>query len=270
MADAGLLSLACNADNAKNNSNLKKCALFPLIDSSCPKRSPPRTSLRVFVQLPGSCGCSNMAAPSSSETTITSAFQLKASHLVHSVSPSLAAQYIQKARSHKDQEHDSLALTHCARCGVFLLDGTGSTRIIRYARTKRRPKKAGECSRPPRVLRLTCRMCGHEADVPLEATERTAPEPKQDMVKVSVAPAKVATSLPRSSVVATFPAIESKKPPVSHTLGADVNATSNSYVKPKARPKKPTGLQEMLMRNKKREEQEKQSSSLAAFLGGLS
>ena len=213
-----------------------------------------------------------MSSSSTPESLITSRFQLNVARALNPVAPSLAALHINRARSLQEQylgTCDNLALSHCANCGAFLLDGTGSMRIIRHARTKRRPKREGQSSRPVRALHMLCSVCGHEGEVPVETDNASIHLPITKKEVDAIVPISGS-----SNVALPIEQSESKtilRNPQSRGAPSPASAF-HPAPRPKVRPKKSTGLQDMLARNRQREEQDKKKqtgSGLSAFLDGL-
>ncbi|KAH8105862.1 hypothetical protein BXZ70DRAFT_398318 [Cristinia sonorae] len=215
--------------------------------------------------------------PSTPQSTATTIFQLNVPRILEPIAPALAALHVRRSRA-LPETCDSLALTHCASCGTFLLDGTGSVRVVRHARSKRRPKKEGASSRPGRMMRMSCSICGHEQNAPIEETmarvrssfpgknaptitPKTSSEPSKTpsvpVLKDGICPPQIS----KQSLSSCLPSAQ----PTPLQGG-------NAQVRAKSRPKKASGLQDMLARNKQREEQERKKqggTGLSAFLEGL-
>ena len=154
-------------------------------------------------------------------------------------SPGLAALHASRSRL---LDPTPLQATHCSKCGSFLLGGQGDIRVQRLPVKK---KKGGPA---PRVLRITCSRCGSHDDLPLERGNAALYPKRKRVPDVTT----VQPTMPTPSTACVTPAL------------------------PKARLKKRSGLQDMLLRNrmkveKEREEREKESSSggLAVYLAAL-
>ncbi|TCD69665.1 hypothetical protein EIP91_006682 [Steccherinum ochraceum] len=241
-----------------------------------------------------------MSSASTPDTLVTSRFQLDVARVLQPVAPALAALHVRRSRSLRLGTRDNLASSHCASCGVFLLDGTGSKRIIRHARTKRRPKAEGECSRPVRAVQISCSMCGHEEETPvapkdaLSPPEKAAPpkRPAETAQNWRTVNQKVSTSeevqswrtgnqknVSTGSPTTAPPLAPSKEVPPTKTSAVSAPPSTqklggmpqgNAAARQKNRPKKSSGLQDMLARNRQREEQEKkQAGGLSALLEKL-
>ncbi|KAI0750698.1 hypothetical protein C8Q80DRAFT_1268016 [Daedaleopsis nitida] len=218
-------------------------------------------------------------------------FQLALPHLLASISPSLAALHATRVRRLSPAiAHPSLAGTHCVNCGYPLIASDSQTRSVR----KRRKRRNGHTT-VSRVLRRSCRSCGHDEDVPL-ATGADAPtfpmprnrakresgnsmNPPRASSAATPTPAQIAPSIPHSPAPRSCQPIASSSTPVPSRPGsaasvrppADqlppsrVSSTGSTKVytaqqdlqRSKARTKKHTGLQSMLARNRERQEQEK-------------
>ncbi|KAF5344143.1 hypothetical protein D9758_008894 [Tetrapyrgos nigripes] len=137
------------------------------------------------------------------------------------------------AALHGTRVHTSDA---CARCGSLLFYGGSTTRIVR------KPNKS-------RCRQSKCDTC--------EWMNEQSIQPGNESL--------FSNRNRRAATKQTHLSLSAVKPPEP--------SVQQSSLKPKSRPKKKVGLQEMLARNRLREEKEKQtiqkSSSLAAFLGGL-
>lgn len=229
---------------------------------------------------------------------ITARFRVQLPSVLQHASPALAAFHATKARLllHPAPEADVLRPTHCVRCGAYLLDGTGTVRAAR------RPVRGQTRGAKPyvRVLRRSCGSCGGEEDVPLEQAEAVARQAcaNAGAAKASVQPALPATqratpdtpatvqsrpsslapSRQPSQTPSTAPSRQHSQTPVatppvpSRTATPAVGPAQNAPdARAKSRPKKKTGLQDMLARNRERQEQEKKAAGggLAAFLQDL-
>lgn len=213
-------------------------------------------------------------------------FQLALPKTAQAISPTLAALHITRTRLLYYGEAGCRAFdtTHCQRCGIYLLEGTGSVRTAR-----RSTKKAGVGAKVTTVLRRSCGVCGGRQDVPIDAGNMPVfprvgktqsksglvPQPQiKDMQPVEKA---VLISQPLSSAP-TSAAPSSSRPspmpgsqrtlPVAKPTPQDIQHADG---RSKARAKKKSGLQEMLARSKERQEKERAglNGGLAAFLQDL-
>lgn len=174
--------------------------------------------------------------------------------LIH-VSPGLAALHATRYRLLYPSDPSPLQATHCSKCGSFLLSGQGEVRVKRVTRAKR--------GTPFRVLRRTCQTCGSHDDLPLERGN-AALYPKRKRV----------ASLGQGNQPMVSRTLVPDESPAATPLPKLPPSSSTTSTLPKARPKKKSGLQAMLARNREREEKEKQerqsiSGGLAAYLAEL-
>ena len=104
--------------------------------------------------------CSAVAMQPATPSPSSAKFHLAVPHVLASVAPSLAALHATRARLLYPSD-PSLSGTHCVRCGTSFIANGGETRCVR----KKRRKIEGAAV-AIRVLRRSCRTCGHEEDVP--------------------------------------------------------------------------------------------------------
>ncbi|KAI1795215.1 hypothetical protein LXA43DRAFT_69925 [Ganoderma leucocontextum] len=235
------------------------------------------------------------AAPNPSSTN----FHLAVPYILP---PSLAALHVTRARL----LYPSDALfsgTHCVKCGSSLIADNSQARSIRQ---RRRKNNGGDAS-TIRALRRSCRSCGHDEDIPLGAACAPALPKPRDRVRLKAStqhqphaanvatpsPAEmvsprpvsaqprlsqqIASSTPESSRPSSVTGLPSISPaPSSSTIPrtpAQGVSSVQDQAKAKARQNKKSKLQNMLARNRDRQEQEKreggQSAGLSAFLQGL-
>lgn len=227
---------------------------------------------------------------------ITSKFRIQLPLAIQPASRSLAALHVTRARllHHPGPETDVLRDTHCTKCGVFLLDGTGSVRLVRKARRTKGKKNAKSPGPRPydRVLRRSCRMCGSVEDVPLEKTGRglsvdngNVDGPEATKLLIARTPSVATPPTGQTSATSSRPpsvapnAVPPPPPPPSSKASTSAEKSPvpsqsrvNLDARAKSRPKKKSGLQDLLARNRERQEQEKKAGAgagLAAFLQGL-
>ncbi|KIK68082.1 hypothetical protein GYMLUDRAFT_36911 [Collybiopsis luxurians FD-317 M1] len=173
---------------------------------------------------------------------ITLSFQSAIPLLLHSVSPQLAALHTRRIST-----SDSY---HCKNCGYYLFSGRSVTRFVRQ------PARSGNSTR---TRRSTCLQCGSVTTIPLDQTS-TLFQTRKVSNPGNSAPIAVATS--------------SVEPRTTSHIRTDPSTNSSSSAKSTSRPKKKSGLQEMLAQKRAKEERAKKSSnlgqsSLAAFLDSL-
>lgn len=169
------------------------------------------------------------------EDSSTLAFRRAAPFAVLAVAPGLAARYVSRARllSPPCSFPDS-----CPKCGTYLLDGSSDIRVIRN--TNRQNK---DC--PKNVLRRFCLACRKSSIVQLHRENR-------------------ALSVPPPAVPSPLPA----QPSTSHL--AIVRPTPPGSHRHRQGGLQRAGLQELLSRNKmKNEPKQNADSGLAALLKNL-
>lgn len=230
-----------------------------------------------------------MSTSAESETDpATRKYRMALPHCAQNISPALAALHVTRARlidNPKAVSHQFDA-THCAACGMYLLDGTSTVRVVRSGR-RRKTSRMPEAGAMTRVVRRTCSACGRENDLRIEqdnaqmyprvakrkgASDRavagiSAAEPPEDVPTKTV---RVSTT---TDIVQAPPMSSTSKPtktPSKVISTSRVDETPNAKSNP--RPKKKTGLQEMLARSRERQAKERSASAgpgLASFLLGL-
>ncbi|EGO01906.1 hypothetical protein SERLA73DRAFT_71063 [Serpula lacrymans var. lacrymans S7.3] len=210
-------------------------------------------------------------------------FQCNLPFALLSVSPALASLHASRARLLLPDSASNSNSTQCSKCGAYLLDGQGTVRITRTHKKRRRVR--GQDDDNHRQISMLCHRCGYCDRIPFKSTAPNAfpqtrkpkahpPRSENIPSKASSPPAEVlpltpqVSSSPISAIVAPTQATVSSTPARRAATAPDASARI------KARPKQKSGLQEMLMRNKKREAEEKSKKSipqntLAAFLSGL-
>lgn len=180
---------------------------------------------------------------------------------LHGISPALSASLA--ARS-------APTLDRCHKCGTFILDGSGQ---VRSSRSKRKATDTPA----PRSLHITCGSCGHLHPVPIHSPclshfptakkARRAHINSQHVLKESpLSPHPRLSPTPSASCA---PQISAEQ---VNSLKPHVPSPAPAVNKPRTKKKKP-GLQEMLARNRERQEQERaandKAAGLAAFLQGI-
>ena len=200
-----------------------------------PPREPPVPNLaaspiwatRLIVRswTPGACHPPML--PATHNATTPASFQRALPFLLAPISPSLAALHATRVRRLSPAD-PTLAGTHCARCGYPLLASGSQTRSVRK---KRKRSTNGGQSAPTRIIRRSCRVCGHDEDVPVDAVADapTFPKPrdrarrKQDRI-----------DKPRASSAA-LPAPDELSSPIpgpAHPRASQPIATSSSTPAP--------------------------------------
>ncbi|OBZ70402.1 hypothetical protein A0H81_10008 [Grifola frondosa] len=214
-------------------------------------------------------------------STTTTQYQLALPLLLSRVSPGLASLHASRARLLNPTD-TSLLVSHCSKCGAHLLDGFG---MVRSVRKKRRLSSGSSFAR---VVRKSCKICGHAEEVPIETTNATLfPKPRAGIkpqhvssFNASYSPATSQPSAPSQPTVSSLSRSPSVNPPSSGRSSERSSTPIMSSQEPssvlaasrsQARSKKKSGLQQMLARNRERQEQEKQikGQGISAFLQGL-
>lgn len=178
-------------------------------------------------------------------------FQHTLPYLLYSVSPQLAALHATRARRLSPHQIQSPSST-CPKCGAYLLAGNSSTRSLRL-----------HSGKPPhcRALRRLCFACGGVQITRFDVTDTPVALASSTMLThASPSPSLPLVDVPRKSKLGPSPTLPCPPPAISQ--------------QPKSRPKKKTGLQDLLSRNREKEQKEKNSKpgaqgGLAAFLEGL-
>lgn len=256
------------------------------------RRHPP--SLLVLAKRVVSTSASSMQ----SAAAATAQYQLSLPFALSSVSPGLAALHACRARVAYPAD-PTLSTSHCSHCGVLFHAGGGTVRLVR-ARTPIGGSSNGrDGDSPARVLRRSCGLCGHVQDVRVErGNESLFPQPRQRIrdtkLTTSTLPdrPKAAAPLTKPDLnmrsqnqpgshtrlapsPSTLPAISpsSHKPTASASSSRSSTPAANRDVRSKSRPKKKSGLQDMLARNRQKQEQEQgkkaDAHGLSAFLQDL-
>lgn len=232
----------------------------------------------------------------------TSKFQLALPYILGPVSQGLAALHASRAyRLHPSDP--TLRTTHCPACGAAYIDGGGEYRSVRPG-GKREHAKREDKTHLKRCLRVSCGLCGHCEELPID--KEGASSCLQPRKRRKVAPSDADIAVPPSTPALTAKSGEAAHAPaerkpagrsvtdVRHKLStaspvhssatptdsgrrrdgkttAPLVPTSSS--RSKSRSKKPSGLQGLLARNREKQEQERSStgnsSGLAAFLQDL-
>ncbi|KAK0486854.1 hypothetical protein EDD18DRAFT_651190 [Armillaria luteobubalina] len=162
------------------------------------------------------------------------------------VSPSLSALHATRIKNQRTVENSDF----CSRCGTFLLDGLSSSLL----------KRVKKGCKGRRIRAVQCRGCGFTNDTDVQKGN-------------AVIYGRRNRRLNRNSV-AVIPDPEPEPEPVAKAAIVVIRTpTSNSStLAPKQRQKKKSVLQDMLAKNRTREERDKSTQSstgLAAFLNGL-
>ncbi|GJE85022.1 hypothetical protein PsYK624_010990 [Phanerochaete sordida] len=211
---------------------------------------------------------------------------------------------------HPAPDADVLKTTNCMRCGAYLLDGSGAVRVVRRALGKGRGRGRGrpyvrvlrrscalcgcdedlplEKSAPKREARAGAAASLATAPVPsgaaktgsVQSAGASTPLAAQSRLS-SAAPSNQLSRTPSAAPSRQSSQAPTSQPtPVPSSASGKASASSKASLAPaqnpldaraKTRPKKKTGLQDMLARNRERQEQEMKAASggLAAFLQDL-
>ena len=232
----------------------------------------------------------------------TAKFQLALPYILGPVSQGLAALHASRAyRLHPSDP--TLRTTHCPACGAGYVDGGGQYRSVRR-KGKREHAKREDRTLLKRSLHMSCGVCGHCEELPIDEDGASSFLQARKRRKVATSDADIAVR--RTSPLAAKSGEAAHAPPepmpagrsvtdVRHNLptpspvrssatppmGSETrrDGRSNASVVPtsssrsKSRSKKSGGLQNLLARNREKQEQEKRSagnpSGLAAFLQDL-
>ncbi|KAJ3474454.1 hypothetical protein NLI96_g12451 [Meripilus lineatus] len=236
---------------------------------------------------------SQQAAAASLTTT---KFQFAIPFVLQSTSPSLAALHATRTRllHHPDPATNLLASSWCPICGQYLHDGSGTIRSVRKPTGNRKKVKRTSKHQFVRVLRKTCHVCGHSSDTPIRPDQHGVPQNppaihNEAPPSSSSRPSSTSTPDPpsrRQHVQAISSSTTTERCHSPHTPRGVLTREESVHPEtpssgpstpiptvPKARTKKHRGLQDMLARNRERQEQERKSDSqnkgLSAFLEGL-
>ncbi|KAK0490916.1 hypothetical protein IW261DRAFT_49307 [Armillaria novae-zelandiae] len=177
----------------------------------------------------------------------TSKFHQSLPYAFLPVSPSLSALHATRIKSKRTVENPDF----CSRCGTFLLDGLSSSRLKRVRKG---------CDEGRRIREVQCRGCGFANGTDVQKGN-------------AVVYGRRNRRLNRNSVV-VIPEPEPEPEPAAKTalVVAKTLPSNPSTPAPKQRQKKKSVLQDMLAKNRTREERDKSTQSstgLAAFLSGL-
>ena len=184
--------------------------------------------------------------------------------IIHSVSPSLAAYHYLRSTT-------SPSSPRCSKCG-YLLDSTSHTRVLRLS--SRKKQRSTPSSPTVHALQQTCATCGYVNNTLLQPVNHNS-----QLHYGHVTPRPSSASVPYPEAMprthGTDQPLLPDLPPVSthlHSLSSLANAQPQLSTKPrKSRPKHKAGLQEVLARNRERQQEaaNRSSSGLATFLHSL-
>lgn len=202
------------------------------------------------------------------DSDVTAKFQNAIPFALRPISPALSALHTRRIRT-----GEPISSETCQKCGFYLFAGDSSTRVVRTDSSKRRRKTSGgidkrsssSSSSSTRARQSTCLHCGSVTEFPLPSS--LFPKRKAYNLEVEQPSITVATSSDSSADPKKVQAVAA----VSTFSGPDTPAAP---VKSKSRPKKKSGLQEILAQNRAKEEKTKKSSNtdqsnLVAFLDSL-
>ncbi|TFK43478.1 hypothetical protein BDQ12DRAFT_675047 [Crucibulum laeve] len=214
---------------------------------------------------------------------VTARFQKALPYTLLPLSPRLAALHTARARA---QPHAASFPDSCSKCGTY---ASASTSHISVKRMKRSTQFNASSTR---VLRRTCRACGDVIDTPLDtgnaalfptstAAKGKASRSQKEYTQIppsletksrlpSLTPS--ASPVPTQRSASMQPTSRSTYPDPSHPIASLNSSKSNpartSATQPKVGSKKRSGLQDMLSRNRDKEQRE-QSKNKAGKAGGL-
>ncbi|KAL0574677.1 hypothetical protein V5O48_007293 [Marasmius crinis-equi] len=208
--------------------------------------------------------------------------------VLFSATPQLAALHNSRIRQKCFENEVEAPVDSCFKCGAFLhgldTEAESTTRLFR----------AGKQRKHARVIQSTCGNCGWSHRRVIEKGNASLfPRRKPARVRASSLPSRKPTIISspvsrtennnQSSSSTTIASKQLNLPIASPSPSPSISSKAHSLPTPppqtaRNRPKKKSGLQEMLARNREKEEKQKQSSSaqkggqnagLAAFLSGL-
>ncbi|CCM01604.1 uncharacterized protein FIBRA_03664 [Fibroporia radiculosa] len=215
----------------------------------------------------------------------TARFQFAVPYILQPVSPGLAALHASRARSIHPTD-STLRTTHCRACGASYLEG-GHIRTMRSGNRKKGDK--GKDTASARVIRMSCEICGHKEDFPVEGDRlssfiqpRKRRRQSAQTIGTTLVPATVSavtsrgTANVRSGSAGQHAPAPARSPSASLTSNAssstpdekdrkDILPTGQS----KARSRKLGGLQGLLARNREKREQIQTELGLSSFLREL-
>ncbi|KAF9268029.1 hypothetical protein L218DRAFT_591684 [Marasmius fiardii PR-910] len=186
------------------------------------------------------------------------------------LSPQLSALHNSRnLRNHTNETETPLNL--CSKCGAFLYCHPNPIRLVRS-----KSKREGGKSTSMRFLECFCGNCGYlNRRVVENDNPASFPRRKRERMSVSMssAPSVSEPSVQTADITRGQDFTSSSSSPTPFTTTPKLPAHELKITR--NRPKKKSGLQEMLARNRKREEKEKEKvstqncSRLGAFLSGL-
>jgi len=198
----------------------------------------------------------------------TTKYQLSLPFVLLPASPALVALHATRARILHPTESAFLDSTHCVKCGSYL-DG------------KVFPIKRQKSSKGLKVMTRTCGACGFGHKISMDRGNASSfPRTRKSRTATSV-PADLLPEVKSQTSAVEHPSNLQPSPPAfsSNLRTALPNPTASSSqpttpVRSKSRPKKKSGLQDMLSRNREKEAKARQEKhegqgGLAAFLSGL-
>jgi hypothetical protein len=217
----------------------------------------------------------------------TTSYQRTLPLVLHSISPKLSALHAARARFLYPDAPPVTTLS-CSNCGCLILPNTGNLRV-----GTRKPKRGAGPADPvnSKTITKTCFTCGFVQTSHFTSSKahtfKTArkskftglsqshPTPNTRFETLGISLSDPAT---RSSVIPAAPSkilpiVIEKIPPTPVPLNEkDIiipDTPSSSSPKPKSRPKKPTGLQQLLAKNREQQEKKKASDSKVSGLMGF-
>ncbi|KAJ4001119.1 hypothetical protein F5050DRAFT_154982 [Lentinula boryana] len=224
---------------------------------------------------------------------VTAKFQGSIPYTLHSVSPALAALHVRRTRRLSTAPTDPDSETCCcAKCGFYLFAGDSSTRVVRVGKNNKRqrtdaPTRTSNSNSRTRARQSTCLQCGWVNEFSLDREpaslfriRRSSPCSKTGDVEQSSIVAVKSIQKPKDAAVeskalSSRSNVQSTSSQLSDPPESSVQPASTPVpAKSKSRPKKKSGLHEILAQNRAKEEKAKNAlnggqSSLAAFLESL-
>jgi len=199
----------------------------------------------------------------------TKKYRVSLPYTLLSISPSLAALHTTRFRRLHPETADILNCSHCEQCGAYVFDGQGSTLLVRQ---KRKNKRSKSPSHLQRICRRTCHVCGFTVGTPISSG---ATSPSRPPLISDPEPPKTDTSPAESHHPSEQDTPSISQPTPALPLVPQSSGQPPSHSSKKSKPRVARTLQDMLERDRRREEVKKAHSvnenqgGLAAFLKDL-
>lgn len=199
----------------------------------------------------------------------TRKYRVSLPYTLLSISPSLAALHTTRFRRLHPETSDVLNCSHCEQCGAYVFDGQGSTLLVRQ---KRKNKRSKSSSHFQRVSRRTCHVCGFTVDTPISSR---ATSPARHPLICDPEPTKTDMSSAESHHPSKQDTPSTSQPTPALPLGPQSSGQPPSHNSKKNKTKAARTLQDMLERDRRREEVRKahdvneSRGGLIAFLQDL-